>query len=235
MNDLIDGKLTIPYYVVFLIVLVGVTLLSAALYFYVDPSNGKMIGFLGGVLSGLVVFFLTFITWVPAIGKLRKYEELGVVNVLSNRHETQYYSEFVRGAKIGVNVMGSSCSRFVEDFLDLRKENAALVLALRENPNLHVRLLAPEAKSLGDEAKGKLTVLSSQIAELSQEFGERVKLKRFKGKAEHSIVAVDGAVIAGPIFPHSLSKYSPAVHARMSCRFSKEYMRFFDDLWGESA
>ncbi len=216
-----------------LLLIVAVIMLFAAIYYfhYLDPNEVKLVGLVGGFISGGLVFLLTYAISVQPLKALARYEQMGIRGLLASRHDKTYYSHLVSKARRSVQVMGASCTRFVEDFLDPKSEDHVLLDALRRNQALHVQLLIPDDKHITENAKARLSGLFQKLDALKSEFGRRIELRRFPAQAQHSFVSVDDDLVAGPIFQDNESKYAPAVHVAMSTRFAEKYHEYFETVW----
>ncbi|MET4389582.1 MULTISPECIES: hypothetical protein [Bradyrhizobium] len=223
---------SIPTWLLIVLMVAIVTSGSAVYYFlYLDPNDAKLIGLVGGVISGGLVFLLTYIVSAQPLRDLARYEQMGIRGVLASRHDKAYYAVLVSKARRSVQVMGASCTRFVEDFLDLQSEDHALVDALRRNQTLYVQLLIPDDEHIAESSTPRLPGLFHKLEALKPEFGERIELRRFHAKAQHSFMSVDDDLVAGPIFQDNESKYAPAVHVAMSTRFAQKYYDHFETVW----
>jgi hypothetical protein len=159
---------------------------------------------------------------------------MGIVNVLSNRHEKAYYRDLVCTARMTVLLMGASSTRFVDDFLDPDSDDKVLFDQLQRHAHLTVRLLVPALKHLSPDARAKSTGLMAKIARLNEKFPGRVELRRFEGKAHHSFVLVDDDLVAGPVFEGDKSKHAPAVHVKTSTTFAAKYREHFEEVWRDA-
>jgi hypothetical protein len=156
---------------------------------------------------------------------------MGVKGILDNRHDKDYYARILTKAEKTVRVMGASCSRFVDDFLDTQNDDRVLVDALRMHPRLRVQLLIPDNRHISEHAEARIPMLMQKLGGLAEEFGSRVELRRFSNKAHHSFVISDGELIAGPVFEGDTSKHAPAVHISMSTRFAEKFDEHFQKVW----
>jgi hypothetical protein len=229
------SKITISTWLIILLAFLCLTIAAAVWYFYLEESNIKLIGLVGGVVSGLIVSILTFVTSIRPLQRLAQYERMGIKNILTNRHDKTYYSQPLARAEKSICVMGASCTRFVEDFLDSQSDDRVLVESLRRHRKLNVQLLAPDHDHLSADAKLGTARLERKLEALRVEFGDRVQLRRFPNIARHSFVIADDDLIAGPIFEEDDSKYAPAVHLRMSTPFGQKYKDYFDRIWSGCA
>jgi hypothetical protein len=232
--DIEKDKVVTPLWAVVLIVLTILTLALGVWYYRVADSDVKTLGLLGGIIGGLVVFILTFFGYINLFQQLGFFRRLGVRNLLVNRHLKDYYKKYVGNAKERVDVMGSSCSRFVDDFLDVDKEDRVLVDAMAAHPGLKVRLLVPDEKHMSVDAKARLAKAKEKLIKLHKQLPDRVQVRRFAEEARHSLVIADEDLITGPIFETDRGMYDPAVHVLASTAFGKKYLKHFDDIWSKS-
>ncbi|MER9305900.1 hypothetical protein NKJ06_10050 [Mesorhizobium sp. M0293] len=230
MNFELD-KIRVPLW---LILTIAITIAAFGLgcwYYRIDPSSTKLLGFVGGIVTGLIVYLATFLTLLRPIQELDKFRRMGIKALLANRHDQNYYRDLVVGSRRRVDVMGASCSRFVQDFLDIESDDKVLVDALIKYSQLKVRLLIPDEKHMGDDAKHRARDMLSKIALLRKQFDGRVELRRFADHAHHSFVLVDADLVAGPIFEGDKSRYAPAVHVAAETVFGRKYDDHFETVW----
>jgi hypothetical protein len=224
-------KMAIPKWLMLVLVIVAITIAASVWYYLVDPNAAKTIGILGGFISGFMVFLLTFVVSIRPYQRLDRYEKMGVKGILDNRHDKDYYAGILKKAEKTVRVMGASCTRFVDDFLDTRSDDKVLIDALREHRGLSIQLLIPDNRHISEHAKVRIPMLMKKLDELAGEFGSRVELRRFSNGAHHSFVIADGELIAGPVFEGDTSKYAPAIHISMSSRFAQKFEEHFQIVW----
>ena len=156
-----------------------------------------------------------------------------VKTVLPNHLDRKYYGELLAGAQKRVQVMGTSCSHFIEDFLNPKSDNKVLVDALAKNPKLCVQLMVPTEENMGWEAKQRFELVRDSLALLRQEFGEdgRFEIRRFEHAASHSMVIVDDDLVAGPVFEGDTGPYAPAIHIDATTQFGTKYLAYFRSQW----
>lgn len=227
-------KIGVPIWAMIVLVSIVVLCLFGLWYWVIDEHSTKMLGLVGGIVSGLLVFLFTYITIIGPSLQLERYTRMGIVNVLDNRHDKDYYKRLVIKARRSVRVMGASCTRFVEDFLDPDADDKALFDQIIRHGQLNVELLVPIEKHLTPDAKARAKGLALKLDKLEHSFPGRVVLKRFDNKAHHSFVIVDDNLIAGPIFEGDRSKYAPAVHVKMSTTFAMKYGEYFEQIWANA-
>jgi hypothetical protein len=224
-----------PKWLLILIAVAGIMCLATFYYYFLDPKDVKVVGVVGGFISGGLIFLLTYAVSIAPLRELAHYERMGIRGLLASRHDKAYYAKLVSKARRSVQVMGASCTRFVGDFLDQQSEDHVLLDALRRNQQLQVQLLIPDDKHITENAKLHLPELLKKLDGLKSEFGTRIELRRFPAKAHHSFVSVDDDLVAGPIFEDDKSRYAPAVHVAMSTRFGEKYRDHFEVVWAGCA
>jgi len=204
-------------------------------YYLLDAGSAKLIGFVGGIASGLVVFILTYAATIGPLRRLDRYEKMGVLQILESRHDKTYYAPILSSAEKVVRVMGASCTRFVEDFLDPESDDHVLIDALSKRKRLRVQLLIPDDLNISENARARLPMMQRTLAEAQKKFDGRITLRRFASGAHHSFIIADDQLIAGPIFQDDRSKYAPAVHVMMRTRFAQKYDEYFESVWNACA
>lgn len=228
-------KIRVPIWALIVGAAVLATIVFGFWYWAMDEKSTKMLGFVGGMFSGLAVFIITYATVIGPSLQLERYLSMGIVDVLDNRHDKIYYEKLVAKARSSVKVMGVSCSRFVNDFLDPAADDKVLFDQLQRHPLLKVELLVPMEKHLEANTKAKTKDLNSKLAAIEALFPGRVLLRRFDSKAHHSFVIVDDDLVAGPVFEGDKSRHAPAVHVKMTTTFAMKYRDFFEQEWTKSA
>lgn len=224
-------RLSIPLRLVLSIGLGIAIILFGVCYYYLDSGEAKLLGLIGGIETGLIVYLLTFLTLLKPLRELERFRSMGIKALLANRHDQAYYKKLVSNGARRVDVMGASCSRFVQDFLDVESDDKVLVDALSNHTYLKVRLLIPDDENLSSEARSSLPRTLAKVEQAHQRFGDRVELRRFAHKAQHSFVIVDGDIVAGPIFAGDNSRHAPAVHVSAETAFGRKYEDYFDTVW----
>jgi hypothetical protein len=227
-------RLNLPAWAVFLAALVAICSLIAVYYFEIDDSQIKIIGLVGGVLAGLVVYILTFLTILSPLKELDRFRRMGVKNLLMNRHDRDYYRDLVKDASRSVAVMGASCTRFVDDFLDEENDDKVLFDALSRQSGLQVRFLIPSEEFMTKDSNDRVVKMVPKISKISGHFNGRIQLRRFNESARHSFVLVDDELVAGPIFDNDRSKHAPAVHVSTTTPFGRKHEQYFEEIWNKS-
>jgi len=224
-------KVRVPLWLIWMIaVIIAIGLLSYW-YYLIDPTDSKLIGLVGGVVTGLIVYLATFLTLLRPLLELDRFHRMGIKGLLANRHDQAYYRGLVAKSRMRVDVMGASCNRFVRDFLDLKSDDKVLVDALNRHSQLRVRLLIPTDAHMSDDTRSGVPNTLEQITAIRKRFGSRVELRRFDDKARHSFVVVDNDLVAGPIFEDSVSRHAPAVHVAAETLFGEKYHAYFEEVW----
>ena len=233
MMNSFDKPITMPFWVVVLVViLLTVGGVVAGLF---TIQNATAVAVLGGLLGGLVVYAISFLTDIGRWRQLDRFNRMGIKDILSTRHQVTYYGPIVSRARTEVLVMGTSCHRFINDFMDDRSDDKVLLDQLRKHIDLTVRILIPTAGRMDDESRAKFDLVKEKLRRVMNEFPGRVELRRFDDVARLSMVMVDEELITGPVFPGIESRQSPAVHVDRRTEYGTKFKDFFDDLWDKSA
>ena len=222
----------VPFWIVILIVL-GV-FLAALIVSFVYIQDTKVISLIGGLIGGLVVYIANFISEKWALRELLLFRRMGIRNILSNRHDKLYYRNILSNATDEVKVMGASCSRFIDDFLDIDSDDKILVDRLRQQPDLVVQLLIPNDDCMGIDAGKRFALAKQKLDRVRQDSNDRVQIRRFAYKVRHSFVISDDELIAGPVFSEDQSRHAPAVHVSIATDFGKKYRDHFNRTWEQS-
>ena len=211
-------------------ILLGFLLLGliivTVLFFCVD--NAKWSAFLGGISGGLFGVTITFLFSMYEYGAIDRYRALGVLDILADRRDTSYYKNIVKDAKEIVQVMGTSCARFIEDFADADSDEHVLIDALKKHDNLKITLLAPTKECMDDNSKLNFEAGKEKLDKLQDRFPDRVFLKRYNFEPRHSLVRVDSDLIVGPVFQGVESKNSPAIHLTTDSAYAQKYLEHVD-------
>ena len=151
----------IPAWGVFLAALILVAAL--VLIFFFAAEGVKWQALAGGLLGGLIVYIGEHITRIRVYRDLEEQKEMGFRRLLSNRHDKNYYGEILKTASKSVMVMGTSCSRFIRDFLDRDNQEHVMVKRLRDQPDLKVFLLVPNEEHMDERSRSALQSVSGQV------------------------------------------------------------------------
>lgn len=227
-------KIPVPLWLIWTGVIALVVVFLSYWYYKIDESESKLIGFVGGIATNLIVYVVTFLTLLRPIQELDRFHRMGIKGLLTNRHDQVYYRKLIANSRLRVDVMGASCSRFVQDFLDVESDDKVLVDALNKHRHLKVRLLIPSDAHMSDEVRNRTAVTLGQITAARSTFGDRVEVRRFDDKARHSFVIADNDLVAGPVFDGSKSRHAPAVHVATETEFARKYSEHFDAMWQDA-
>jgi hypothetical protein len=232
MNFELD-KIRVPLWIILVVAIVIVIAIFGIWYYTLDPNSSKLVGFVGGIVTGLIVYLATFLTLLRPLQELDRFHRMGVKGLLANRHDQNYYRGLVAKSKHRVDVMGASCSRFVQDFLDVESDDKVLVDALNRHQYLKVRLLIPDDAHMSQDTQNRARSMVVKLTALRDRFGDRVELRRFADQARHSFVLVDNDLVAGPVFDGDKSRHAPAVHVFAETAFGQKYCGHFDAIWNK--
>lgn len=231
MNELLR-RFNVPIWVLFLVGFVILALVSA--YLFQTVTDPKWHSLATGILSGTLVALLGFFSTIYPLKKLQHFNDTGLVDLLSSRHDKNYYQPYLQKAKEQVLVMGSTCSRFFHDFLDEEADEHVLLDGIQKNKNFRIRLLIPDDDNQSAEGRNSLEFVIPKLKSLVKKHPDRIQIRRFSSKARHSFVISDDHFIGGPIFEGDASKNSPAVHVRVFSNFAQKHVNYFNRVWEES-
>lgn len=204
-------------------------------YLFFQVDDDKWSAFLGGISGGLVGVTISFLFSMYEYANIDRYRTLGVLNILPNRRDTSYYIDIIKKAKGTVQVMGTSCTRFINDFADANSNEHVLIDALNKHQNLKIELLVPTDEKMDKQSSLRFEAGKEKLRQLQGTFKERVQLKRYNFEPRHSLVRVDNDLIVGPVFQQVESQHSPAIHLDINKEFADKYLEYFEVVWKESS
>jgi hypothetical protein len=211
---------------------IGLTLaFLLTVYLYFQIIDQKISALVGGVSGGLAVYLIQFVCSLYEYKQIDKFRGLGIVDILPNRRDEESYRRIVKNATHIVQVMGTSCTRFIDDFANSRNRDHLLLDALNKNQALKVQFLVPTDEHMDLRSKGRFDADAAQILNLLKTFGDRIEMRRFEFQARHSMVRVDESLIVGPVFQEIESRDSPAVHVNTNSVFAEKYITHFEWVW----
>ncbi len=224
------------FYPIVLILILFIIVLS----FWFNSSaatDDKLNAILSGLITGFVALLLQlWFSWVEQ-NKLKKFDDLKIINILATRDDPEYYRPIIESAKRDVMVLGVTCSRFLDDFADDEKRapnKNKVLLKLLDKKKLKVKLLVADETALDNENdKSKAKAAQPRLARLSEKYPNNFFYAYYKYTPSHSVMVIDDESIVGPIFPGVSSKYSPAIHLKSDSKFVEHYREYFDKLWYE--
>ena len=219
----------VPLWLVILIVLIILLIMLIVIFTFIE--NTKSISLIGGLIGGLVVYIANFLSEKWALQRLIRFQRMKIHNLLSNRHDKSYYRNMLDNVSNEVKVMGATCSRFIDDFLDIDSDDKVLIERLRQCPELTIQLLIPNDDNMGADARSRFAIVTHKLKRVMEEFDGRIQVRHFACDARHSFVISDTELIAGPIFAEDKSKHAPAVHVDVDTDFGRKYREHFDQTW----
>ena len=224
MKTAMGEIVSIPLRYLILLSLVGILALS--ILGFCQSDNEKSSAFFGGVSGGIVAVIIGFLVSMYEYRQIDRYEALGVRDILSDRRNTSYYRNIVKDAKEIVQVMGTSCIRFIDDFADQENDDHVLINALHDHDNLTLTLLVPTEENMDEKSKLNFIAGAKKLNKLQSKFQGRVFIKRYNFAPRHSLVRVDNDLIVGPVFQEVESQNSPAIHLTTKSAYAKKYLDY---------
>lgn len=228
MSSKFTRTLKVQYYLIILVVLtIGV--LSTAFWFWFS-SDEKVAAILGGLCTGLIVALVEFCLQWYEHKEIQLIKRLGITKIMSYRDDKAYYEKLIAGSKNEIWVLGTTASRFLDDFASAtRKDCRALYEALGRT--VKVRILVPKAQYLNEQDRLRLLPALERMKTIQTQHPDAFQCRMFDHTANHSIVRIDEHCLVGPIFPDVPSKDSPVVHANFSSPLVAEYLKYFESEW----
>jgi len=205
--------------------------LTTTFYYYIKVEDPKIYSLVGGLGCGIAIQIIAFITSYYEYRQIDRFRAMGVVDILPDRRNQEYYKKIIRNAKDSIQVMGTSCTRFINDFADQNSNDHVLIDALNKNTNLSVQFLIPMTVHMDNETKLKFEAGKNKFVILKDKFGSRVEMRQHDFQARHSMVRVDSTLVVGPVFQNVESQNSPAVHLDVVSVFAEKYLHYFRSIW----
>jgi hypothetical protein len=79
---------------------------------YGNTDNPKVSAILGSLFAGLIVAIIQFIIAWKDYKQTEKLKELELIEVLYDRSDRNFYTEYIRRSKQQISMMGVTASRF---------------------------------------------------------------------------------------------------------------------------
>lgn len=225
---------TVPIFYLVIIFLFIILLSAFWIYSVIDDEKWAML--ISGIVSGLIAIIVTLWLSYYEFKKIERFRQMGVIDILPERTDKKYYEEIIRDAKTVIQVMGTSCTRFLDDFGNQNSPEHALIDAMDSNSSLSVQILVPDEDNMDHDSKKKFESQSVKrvINDLIGKYSGRLTIKRFNFRASNSLVRADNHLIVGPVFPNVDSRHTPAIHLDTSSKYAKKYIQYYEDVWTDS-
>jgi hypothetical protein len=124
----------------FKVLLVIIVILIALINFNFD--NPTYESFISGLLAGLVITLIRVIFDFKKLKLSRVVKESKLKNMLTDRNEKQYYKEILENVEKRLWVMGTSCSRLLNDFGSSREgQDEILDNLIKKNVDIQLLIL----------------------------------------------------------------------------------------------
>lgn len=223
-----NNYIKVPNYMIW----VGFYVINAValliLLFAVGSWNGKIEAIFSGFIVACLVGIVQILSDLDLYRKNRRIEKTRIVDVIEKRKDEEKYGGLIRQSKKEVLVLGTTCSRFMKDFVD-----QSSVVSEAISRGVVFKLLIPEDDFLEQEDRGKIKTITLQIYErMSGDQRKFFSIKRFREFPNHSLVVVDDLYIVGPIFRRlKRSEVTPSIVFRARSSVATAYREYFDQLW----
>ncbi|WP_373001727.1 hypothetical protein [Marinobacter sp.] len=220
------------FVVLFLIALLGFWLLD------INPDSSKdvkLATILGGVCVGLGVATIQLLVTIIEQKKISFYEGLQIYDVLEDRDNKALYQRLIDQSDRVIDVMGSTCSRLMDDFGQLGNEGSnALVKAMERSVKVRLLISNPESANNAADRAAILTKTLPAARMLKEQFPDNFQLKLLKERPSHNVMLCDDVCLVGPIFDQLKSKDTPALKTHKTSILSRVYLRNFEAEWQRS-
>jgi len=234
MNKNLLDKVTVSKSALFVFLIIALTI-GAIQWARIVPEEKWLGPVVYGLASGLIVYLFSFITGVYSLNEIERNKDMGVLAVLPNRHDKEYYRKYLSKARKEVLVLGASGTRFLNDFLDPQKEDKIMYSFLQNNERAKLKILVPTDEYMSSKSKASWDMQSDLRSTLLEKLGDRIEFRRFDEPPHLSFVVVDDEIITGPIFPGVESEYLPVIHIKRNNDYSEKHVQYFERLWNESS
>lgn len=235
MMNLLKHQLILPSYKLLLTIFFGLAAISVSYFWiadfesYSDPNRAMT--FVGGLCVALTIATLQLLITILEQKEIWHYRKIGIRDVLERRDDKVTYQKHICAAHSKIFIMGSTCSRLLEDFgRGEYSGSRSLVDALERNVN--VRLLVANIDSLEKPDRDRIINTTIPLAKyLSEKHPNHFHLRFLAGPAIHNLSVFDETCILGPIFPGTPSKDTPAIITELWSPPANSYINYFENQW----
>lgn len=234
---ILSRELKLPWFVPIVSILILIIAILLYWFIYTPDNNQKLSAILSGLITGFIAMVVQLLFAWEEQTKLKKYDELKIINILATRDNPEYYRPLIKNAKREIKILGVTCLRFLEDFVNdepsAPENNKVLLEALRKK-EIVVKILIADVNDLDNQAdKNKFYAAIPRLERLKKSFPQQIFYFYYNHKPTHSIMIIDDQSIVGPIFPGVSSKFSPAIHLKNDSKFVEHYREYFNKEWAE--
>ncbi|MCD6018798.1 MAG: hypothetical protein K0S53_1919 [Bacteroidetes bacterium] len=224
--------------IIFIATATCIGVLSYMLYKTDAVASPKQLGIISGLVTGIVIGMFQLLLSYYEYQKIRKFEEMSILDVMINRDERAFYENLIVNSNNRIAVMGVTASRFIEHFADLEAnagEKSKVLLTAMQTRNVRVQLLLPDPCFLdGPDKQTAENKVKAAFQKIKEIHGNKFEYKYFQHKPAHSIFIVDDKCILGPVFPEISSKHTPAIYLKNSSPFAQKYLEYFNTEWSNA-
>ncbi|HEY1174390.1 MAG TPA: hypothetical protein VGH19_23695 [Verrucomicrobiae bacterium] len=182
----------------------------------------------GFFTSFVMMFIQTLIEW-RTYSKLEALTKLKIKHVLHSRDNKAHYERLLTKTAKEVLVLGTTASRFIEDFAHATRSDSQSLLPVLAK-NVPIKILLPKSHFLEADDRSRAEIARRRMSELKSQY-PNFQVRYFEHPATHSLVKLDDECLVGPIFPKVKSKDSPTIHTSADSPFVQEYLNYFHQEW----
>jgi hypothetical protein len=211
-----------------------ISILSLFTCFYFNFLTGdKWASIISGLLTGLIVMLFQAFLDRYEFKTIDKYRNLGVVDILPNRKNQQYYGNLISKSNREIKVQGVTALSFLEDFANKNQNTKEdqLIEAIKKR-KVKIKILVAHESYLDERHRRKAIESESRLKELSKQ--DNFEFRYYKHKPAHSILIIDNECLAGPVFPEVKSQDTPTIHLNRYSQLAKYYEDYFDNEWNDA-
>lgn len=218
--------------------LVVIALCICAMLFNTDANaDARYIGILSGLVTGLVIAAIQFLTQYIEQTTLAEYKKHGLDEFLPNRKDAVYYRKLIKQTDIGdqIVVVGVTCNRLLDDFANpTNNQSQDLLEAMARN--VDVILLLPKVKYLIEPNLSDFNnkTLPKALA-IEAQHPTRFKIRYYDFEPSHSIFLAGSYCLVGPIFKNIPSRDTPAIKFHKDGRYIKPYLQYINETINNSS
>ena len=220
---LITIKFFIPLYIFW--VLLFILLVALYILFFTNIVNDEITTILGGLISGCIILLFHIYFERNSLKSMEIVKNSKIEDVLDNRDNENYYQVHLSNVRKELKVMGSSCTRLLDDFgsRDTKKPSVFKDL-LDRGVQIQLLVYNDTITQQGADGNNRFNVHNSH-----KNF--TIKLFSTQNFIPQSIFIIDNKCILGPIFTGKKSKDTVALSFSDSSVYTKQYSEYFDKVW----
>lgn len=232
---ILKHNIILPYHKVLSWIFSILTIISIMYFWSTDFSKyddpEKAMTFSGGLCVALIVATLQLLITILEQKEISHFRRTGILEVLKSRDDKAKYRELIESSQSRIDIMGSTCSRLLEDFGRVDFPSARTLVDALERQVL-VRLLVSRPENLEKTDQDRLqNTTVPRACELLMQHPKCFQIRYLDSSAAHNLGIFDNTCVFGPIFQGLPSKDTPAIVARTWSVPAASYIKHFEQQW----